>query len=380
MFAPVGSVMRTPRRLVLLAGTMLAVPALAETRLVPQNYATIQAALNAANPGDTVLVAPGVYSGPGNRDLNPLGKAVTLRSVGGAATCTIDASDAQPHAGVLFNHNETAATIIDGFTITGGDQFNGGGVCVQSGSPLIRNCVIVGNRADCWGAGVYSNSGASPTFRNCLIAGNDSAAEGGGVFTISSNARIENCTITGNTANSGGGICVFGGLPQFVNCRITGNTASYGGGGYVYQGQLINCTLADNDALDGAGLYTWNSLTVVTNCIIWGNTGSPQLNGQANMTYSIIQGGATGNGNRAVNPLFVNAAAGNYRLAPGSPAIDAGSNPAVPVGVAHDLAGVPRFMDDPATANSGLGGPIIVDMGAFEFGRARVAAVSTTAE
>src|SRR5215831_8982616 len=182
-------------RPIALSAAFLPLPALASNLLVPQSYATIQAAINAAAPGDVITVAAGVYSGPGNRDLSLLGTAITLRSAAGASTCTINAggTPGAPHCAFLLQNSETSAAVIDGFTITGGYQFNGGGVCVYNGSPTIRNCTITGNDVGCWGGGVFCESGSSPRFVDCNVLANTSADEGGGVFCISSNARFESC-------------------------------------------------------------------------------------------------------------------------------------------------------------------------------------------
>ncbi len=63
----------------------------------------------------------------------------------------------------------------------------------------------------------------------------------------------------------------------------------------------------------------------------------------------------------------MDAASGNLRLQPGSPAIDAGNNAAVPTGVTTDLDGNPRFVDIPAVVDTGAGDAPIVDMGAYEY-------------
>ena len=60
-------------------------------------------------------------------------------------------------------------------------------------------------------------------------------------------------------------------------------------------------------------------------------------------------------------------ASGDYALAGDSPCIDAGDNGVVPFEIEIDLAGDPRFVDDPQTPDTGLGGPPIVDLGAFEY-------------
>lgn len=346
-------------------------PALAGGILdVPSAYPTIQAAINAARPGDVVRVAPGVYSGAGNRDVSTLGKAITVRG-SGAATCVIDvAAGNEYHTGFLIRSAETSATVIEGFTITGGYQFNGGAVMVTSASPTIRQCVFTGNRVDCWGGAVYFEGNSAPRLSNCVIFGNSSSDEGGGVFTIGGTPRIENCVIRDNQAANGGGVCVLGGQAMFVNCSITGNSADYyGGGAYVWQGQLVNCTVAANGALfQGSGVYLGGN-GGVTNSIVWSNTGpSPLANanqGQSGVSFSIVQGGAAGQKILSSDPLFRNASAGDFRLAPASPGIDAGSNAALPAGVVLDLAGAPRVMTG-VTAAGAAAAPK-VDLGAYEY-------------
>jgi hypothetical protein len=94
----------------------------------------------------------------------------------------------------------------------------------------------------------------------------------------------------------------------------------------------------------------------VVNCILWGNIpdGITTFGTAANMTYSNIQGGHAGEGNMDTDPLFVDAANGDYHLQAGSPCIDAGDNSAIPAGVIVDLDGNPRIING------------IVDMGAYE--------------
>ncbi|MBX3373940.1 MAG: hypothetical protein KF817_08895 [Phycisphaeraceae bacterium] len=72
-------------------------------RHVPADYATIQQAISAAVPGDTVLIAPGVYTGPGNRDLDPGGRSIEIRGADGAAETIIDCegSESSPRRGFV---------------------------------------------------------------------------------------------------------------------------------------------------------------------------------------------------------------------------------------------------------------------------------------
>ena len=103
-----------------------AVCACGAERLVPSQYPTIQAAVNAALNGDTVIIAPGTYTGAGNRDII-VNKPITIRSQDGPETCIIDCnggiSTGNDHSGFIMSNREHLA----GMTITGGNSFNGGG-------------------------------------------------------------------------------------------------------------------------------------------------------------------------------------------------------------------------------------------------------------
>ncbi len=130
----------------------------ATERLVPSQYPTIQAAIDAAVDGDVVIVADGMYTGTGNRDIDFLGKALTVRSENGPANCTIDcqATHADPHRGFHFHQNESCACAVDGFTIQNGYAPDEGGsiqhaggaiLCRDNANPTIRNCILRLNQA-----------------------------------------------------------------------------------------------------------------------------------------------------------------------------------------------------------------------------------------
>jgi hypothetical protein len=104
----------------------------------------------------------------------------------------------------------------------------------------------------------------------------------------------------------------------------------------------------------------------VRNSIVYFNNGPTPIGGTNTISYSIVQMAAPGGGNRTVNPLFADPSAGDFSPGHGSPAIDAGSNPLVPAGVTVDALGNPRFVDDPAVANSGAGTGPLTDIGALE--------------
>ncbi len=341
----------------LTALTLLAGTAAADVLRVPSEFPTIQAAIDAASDGDTVLVASGTYTGEGNRDITFDGKAITVRSRHGAEQTIIDCEGTQqdPHRGFYFGSGEGPDSVLRGFTIRGGstppgaviDEFNGGGIlCNNNSSPTIRECIITENWCGCWGAaiscGITGASESSPTIIDCQIINNYSGDDGGALFAIGGSPTLINTLIAGNGAD------------------ITGGAISNFGNGVI---TIINCTIIDNEAPYGSAIYDHHA--VISNSIIRGNTGSDPIWSPANtITFSNIEGGFVGDGNIDVDPLFVNAPLGDYRLAAGSPLIDAGDVSMLPVGIDTDMAGLPRVHDDMGTQN-GIGGAI--DIGAHEF-------------
>ncbi len=344
-------------------------------------YTSIQAAIAAASSGDTVLVHDGTYK----ENINFSGKAITVKSVNGAAKTIIDANSSG--RGVTFNSGEGSGSVLDGFTITNGfvPEDNGGGIyCTNSSSPTITNCSISGNTGWYNGGGISCYSG-SPTITNCTINGNTTYGWGGGISCgYSSVPTITNCTISGNTANAGkgGGIsCDTSCFPTITNCIISGNTANNGGGIACYFSSLptiINCTISGNIASStiGGGIYCDSTSTAaVQNTILWGNVpneiyllgGGPPI---MPIYSDVDQGGYAGlNGNIRQNPLFVDPTNGNFRFQPNSPCIDAAYSNGAPI---TDMKGNPRF-DTPWVPNTGGGSHPYFDMGALEYGKPPVA-------
>ena len=249
----------------------------ADTLDVPAEYPTIQAAIVAASPGDTVLVAPGTYF----ETIDFLGKAITVRSSGGAAVTTIDGGGAG--SVVTFQSGETQSSLLDGFTVAGGTGSDykgylvGGGVKVVMSWPTVSNCTIAGNSARDMGGGVYTRDtglGHPPLFVGCAISGNSTTGPtggiarpggGGGVAAHQGHATLTTCTISGNESHAdGGGLAVInhGGL-TLSQCVIEENEAIGRGGGlcelsffapnsYV---QVTDCTVRGNAAGFGGGVY-----------------------------------------------------------------------------------------------------------------------------
>jgi hypothetical protein len=208
-------------------------------RLVPQQYSTIQAAINASVNGDQVIVSPGTY----NEAINFSGKRITVRSTGGASVTTINASGLNRRV-VQFTSGETNATVLDGFTIRGGNPTtgtlvgHGGGIlCCYSSQPTILNCVVRDNIAEL-GGGIYM----------CLNA---------------SQTRIGNTAFCNNLCGSGYGFDIaqgfvdLGGVTACADCGcdpgpIVEWPKSQGGNGHFYQARMqpgwIGWSAARDDA------------------------------------------------------------------------------------------------------------------------------------
>ncbi len=245
---------------------------------------------------------------------------------------------------------------IEGFQITGGGGGAGGGIYCYGASPTISGNTIAGNTATS-GGGIDCD-----TFSNALISGNlidgNSAGAGGAVYCNFNQPAITGNTIVANTAASGGAVYCVLSQPNVVNNVIAGNSASSDGGairgGFAGSPSMINNTITGNIAPAGGGVYT-DAAAAVTNCILWNN--GDDLAG-CTATYSDIEDGDAGTGNISVNPMFVDAAGGDYRLAARSPCIDTATSSGAP---ATDRDGVAR----PKDGNHDGGAQ--VDMGAYEF-------------
>ncbi len=260
---------------------------------------SIQDAIELSRDGDTILVAPGTYSPIATMDLH-----IRIVSRDGAETTGIDGGGVTRCA----TFGTTTNTVLQGFTLQNGNAENGGG----SYFGTLDHCVLRGNSAD---AGGGSCSGA---LNSCLVKGN-AARYGGGSY----------CGTLGN-------------------CIVSGNTALFGAGSY--NGTLHNCTLSDNTATYGGG---GACLGTLNNCIVWGNVArtSNEVYG-ATCRYLCSDEPLAGVGNIVGNPLFLNAANGDYRLQTGSPCIDTGANAYV--------MGETDFAGNPRVANG------VVDIGAYE--------------
>ena len=203
------------------------------------DYSSIQAAITAAGSGDTIIVCPGTYEE--NIVLN--NKNITLQSRDPldptVVAATIIDGGGSGHV-VEFSGGDTST--LEGFTITNGNAYNGGGIYIWGNSfPTISDNVITNNTANEAGGGIVlislnGNATNYTTITGNTITSNTAGTYGGGIdLWASNNVTIDNNSITGNTSNAyGGGIIVAHGSSS----TITGNT------------------IHDNDAVEsGGGIY-----------------------------------------------------------------------------------------------------------------------------
>jgi len=319
---------------------------------VPADYATIQAAIDAAVNGDAVLVAPGTYV----ENIDFKGKAITVQGTDGSAATTIDGG--AKDTVVRFTSGEGSGAILDGFHVRNGHGNNatypidGGGVSFHGGSTAtIRNCEIEGSYA--WAGGGISIDASSPTIEHCLIRSNVGESGGGVVIWSGASPLIINCAINWNRTNQYGGgaiTCSFS-SPVIVNTVMAMNTTGGWEGGALQQGAgasstLINCVLWGNTANVAGGVFAWTSPAVLWNCVVRENKPDQlvaSLGGSISANSCDVQGGWSGTNIFDADPLFADASNGDFHLSVGSPCIDTDDDTA-PNLLATDFEGDPRII------------------------------------
>jgi len=370
---------------------------------VPGDQPTIQTGIAAAVDADTVLVQPGVYV----ENIDFIGKNITVASIflttqdnSYISQTIIDGY--QNGQVVVFVSGETMDAVLTGFTVANGYYSgDGGGILINSSSPMIANNIITDNTSGFRGGGVFITGDSSPIIINNIITQNTSEGHSGGMSfssgTTTSLGIVKDCQILNNSASqNGGGLVVFGSNIDVINCIIRGNTSNGNGGGiYILSNayaNIINCTITANTAVDGGGIAFLGSDIIMFNSIVEGNFATQGsgvyfgleenvdfrccdfFNGLNNFGGYVPTGLGDISGfniygtscdefyNILEDPLLAGTAEHSYSLSEDSPCIDAGVQDTTGLNLPLlDIIGNERIVDGRGDGFS------FIDMGAYEF-------------
>lgn len=295
-------------------------------------FATIRKGLDSAGHKETVIVAPGTYTGSGNKNLGFAGRAITLKSTEGPYATVIDCENSGH--GFYLGGGERPDSIIDGFTITNGNTTYGGAMEIWHAFPTIRNCIFSRNHARSAGG-----------------------RGGAALYCISAGPRIFNCVFEDNsTPGDGGAIFNHRGLTQVVNSTFIGNEADDGAVAFCYR--YSDVSIVNSIARSRAEQSSDNFLAAVQSTLRLANSNIEGGPGRAWDDGIIIDDG----GNIDEDPLFADVNESNYRLLAASPCIETGTNDDPKTDLPPtDIVGRSRTIDGNGDETS------VVDMGAHEY-------------
>lgn len=287
---------------------------------VPNEFATIQDAIDNSICGDTILIGDGIFSGEGFKNIAPAGRSIVIKSINGPSNTIIDCEGSGRF--MFMNTGEDSTTIISGLTINYMQR-----VYVSLASPTFENCHFVNGFA---GAMLLKNSNA--IIRDCVFLNNSSTMwDGGAIDGFNSAPEITNCLFEGNSAESAGGAIDISGIP---NDTII----------------IRNCTFVNNSSANGSAIRTYRDVSI-EGCIFAFNTGSAPITIMEDVEAKLpeisctnIFGNEMGdwvgaiadqeniNGNFATDPLFRNIEEGNFHIEFDSPCAPPNNNCGILIG------------------------------------------------
>ncbi len=305
------------------------------------DFPTIQEAVLAATHGDTIALASGTFRGTGNRNVTYQGRAITIRSQSGdPSDCIIDCEGVT--RGFDFYVAEGPGSVLEAVTVTNGAGNPGGAVRCWSGtSPVIRDCVFTNCISSMIGGAICFVSYGTPTLEDCTFIENSTSFGGAVICWVETEPTISGCTFIRNSAAFGGAIeCADRARVTVEDCTFWGNDAERGGAVMCEedaQVTLTNCTFCGDAANEGGAALACevNGHAFLENSVLaFGTLGEAVLctsSSSATLTCCDVFGYAGGdwvghiadqygiNGNISEDPLFCNAAEGDFTLQVDSP-------------------------------------------------------------
>lgn len=189
---------------------------------------------------------------------------LTIKGLSADARAVLNAKQKGRNGGRVLTSKDTSLT-LENLKITGGKVNDNGGIYIISGNLTLKNCVVTKNESSNGGGGIQFD-GEKLIVENSEISGNNGDPGGIWVKENWAQTKIKSSNIKYNSASSGGGGLKLAGTSTIEDCNITGNTAESSTGGGVGGGlilsidnkscKIINSVISNNTAGEsGGGIY-----------------------------------------------------------------------------------------------------------------------------